>query len=132
MTLTLTPVDDVVLITPPAMKTLTLVPPLSVVPLTVPTGDPISIEPQDASLGLLVPVPGPPGPIGDFVFDYLMPVAQTTAVIDHTLGRDPVVVQVIDPSTQAEVDEYGVVFLIPGERVRVSFDISIQALIRLK
>ena len=78
---------------------------------------------------------GPRGPQGEpgqstlTPFEYLMPVAQTTATFAHTLGRDPVSVQVLVDGVQA--DEYQVLYPVPGEQVRVGFDIPVQALIRL-
>lgn len=62
-------------------------------------------------------------------FEYQMPVAQTTAVIDHNLGRDPVAVQVFDDGVLCS--EYSVVFTIPGQQVRLGFDVSVAAFIRL-
>jgi hypothetical protein len=83
--------------------------------------------------------PGPPGPQGDTgpqgapgvgsPFEYQMPVAQTTALVDHTLGRDPVAVQVLVDGVQAS--EFEVVFTIPQQQIRVGFDIPALALIRL-
>lgn len=80
---------------------------------------------------------GPPGPrglpgsggSGSAAFEYLMPVAQTTAVFDHTLGRDPVAVQVIVDGQVC--DEYSVTFPLPSERIQVGFDVSVKALIRI-
>lgn len=63
------------------------------------------------------------------VFEYQMSHAQTTATIDHDLGRDPVAVQVFD-GTQI-CDEYSVVFTRPGEQVLIGFDVSVAAFIRL-
>lgn len=82
-------------------------------------------------------VAGPPGPGGTGgtgsgqtrVFEYLMPVAQTTALITHDLGHDPVGVQVVVDGTAR--DEYSVSFPIPGETVLIGFDVTVQALIRL-
>jgi hypothetical protein len=73
--------------------------------------------------------PGPGGSGVLSVFEYQMPHAQTTAIIDHTLGRDPVAVQVFDGDQLC--DEYGVVFTRPGEQVTVGFDVSVAAFIRL-
>jgi hypothetical protein len=112
-----------------------ITPPTSGLKLVPLPESPELVEPPDTADKLVVPEAGPrglPGLAGDVVFEYLMPVAQTTALIEHPLGRDPVVVQVIDPATSAEVDEYEVVFVTPGQRVRVAFDIAAQLLIRLK
>jgi hypothetical protein len=83
--------------------------------------------------------PGPPGPQGltgpqgipgvGSPFEYQMSVAQTTALIDHTLGRDPVAVQVVIDGVQAS--EFEVVFTAPQTQIRVAFDIPVLALIRL-
>lgn len=83
--------------------------------------------------------PGPPGPQGlpgpqgapgvGSPVEYQMPTAQTTALIDHGLGRDPVAVQVVVDGVQAS--EFEVVFTVPQEQVRVAFDIPVLALIRL-
>lgn len=62
-------------------------------------------------------------------FEYQMPVAQTTATIDHELGRDPVAVQVFDDGVLCS--DYSVVFTIPGQQVRLGFDVSVAAFIRL-
>jgi len=62
-------------------------------------------------------------------FEYQMPVAQTTAIIDHTLGRDPVAVQVFDDGVLCS--EYSVVFTVPGQQVRLGFDVSVAAFVRL-
>lgn len=81
---------------------------------------------------LVLPVVGPRGPSGATVFEpveYQMPVAQTTAVIDHDLEHDPVAVQVVVDGVQAS--EFEVVFTIPNRQVRVSFDVPVEALIRL-
>lgn len=74
--------------------------------------------------------PGPPG-AGFEVFEYIMPVAQTTAVITHSLGHDPVVVQVWDMADMTILDGYGYVVLSPGSSIRVSFDLPFRAMIRL-
>jgi hypothetical protein len=63
-------------------------------------------------------------------FEYQMPVAQTTAVIDHDLARDPVAVQVFDEDGVL-CSEYSVVFTIPRKQVRLGFDVAVAALIRL-
>lgn len=72
---------------------------------------------------------GEKGETGGTVFEYLMPVAQTTALVEHNLGRDPVAIQVIVDGTVRE--EYSVSFPLPGATVLVGFDVSVQALIRL-
>lgn len=72
---------------------------------------------------------GPPGANGD-PFQYQMPTAQTTALVDHTLGYDPVAVQVFDEDGLL-CSEYSVVFTIPDQQVRVGFDIALKATIRL-
>ena len=64
------------------------------------------------------------------VFTYTMPAAQTTATIDHDLGRDPVAVQVTD-SDGIVYSEYEVVNTVPQAQVRIGFDVAIQATIRL-
>ena len=76
--------------------------------------------------------PGTRGPAGPQAqpFEYQMPVAQTTAVIDHTLERDPVSVQVFDESGRI-CSEYSVVFTDPAKQVRVGFDVAVKALIRM-
>lgn len=66
---------------------------------------------------------------GAVVFPYDMPGVASTAVIDHTLGRDPVMVQVLVDGVP--VEEYSVSFPISGQRVMVGFDIPAQAQIRL-
>lgn len=71
---------------------------------------------------------GPPGPRSQ-PEEYLMPVAQTTATFDHTLGHNPTSVQVILDGQVCE--EFSVTFPIAGQRVQVGFDISVQALIRV-
>ena len=63
-------------------------------------------------------------------FVYVMPVAQTTALIDHDLGRDPVVVQVLD-DFGAVYDEFSITYTVPKEQVRVGFDIPLKATIRM-
>jgi len=63
-------------------------------------------------------------------FVYVMPVAQTTATIDHDLGRDPIVVQVLDESGEV-CDEFSVVYTIPNQQLRVGFDIPVKATIRV-
>lgn len=95
----------------------------------------------DQDLLILTPggPPGPPGAQGQqgpagtpgvgSPFEYPMPIAQTTAVIDHDLGRDPVAVQVVVDGVQAS--EFEVVFTVPSEQIRVGFDIPVAALIRL-
>lgn len=91
----------------------------------------LSGEPVEATTPV---VAGPPGAGGGGsgttkVFEYLMPVAQTTALITHDLGHDPVGVQVVVDGTAR--DEYSVSFPVPGETVLIGFDVSVQALIRL-
>lgn len=76
-----------------------------------------------------VPTVGSGGGGTTHVYEYTMPVAQTTAIIDHNLGRDPVAVQVLLDGQ--ECDEYSVTFPIPGQRVLVGFDVSVAATIRL-
>ena len=61
---------------------------------------------------------------------YVMPTAQTSATINHTLGRDPIAVQVFD-ETGVLCEGYSVAFTVPTTQVQVGFDISMAATIRL-
>lgn len=72
---------------------------------------------------------GETGPTGGTVFEYVMPVPGTTALIEHDLGRDPVAVQMLVDGS--EVDEYGVTFPVPGHTVLVGWDTPALAVIRL-
>lgn len=63
-------------------------------------------------------------------FVYVMPTAQTTATIDHHLGRDPLGVQVLDEFGTV-YDEFSITYTVPKEQVRVGFDIPLKATIRL-
>ena len=106
-------------------------PPAVDVDVQVPDTGEISMESVSTDV-LVLPIAGPTGPAGASdldIFEYQMPVAQTTAVINHTLGRNPVAVQVMVDGVQAS--EFEVVFTIPDEQVRVAFDFPVLALIRL-
>lgn len=100
------------------------------VALSVPDVAPAVLN-EPASSVLVVPAVGPPGKDGADAgrFEYQMAVAQTTVLVDHQLGYDPVAVQVLVDGQVCS--EYSVVYTIPREQVRVAFDISVQALIRL-
>lgn len=124
------PTLDVVNTEPPTSVGV-LGPPELDVDVQVPDPGEISMEPVTTDV-LVLPVAGPEGPAGATVFEpfeYQMPVAQTTAVIDHTLGHDPVAIQVMVNDVQAS--EFEVVFTIPQQQIRVAFDIPVAALIRL-
>lgn len=64
-------------------------------------------------------------------FEYLMPVPQTTALIDHNLGYDPVAIQVLDTGSGEHFAEWSAVFTVPGQQIRLGFDVAVAALIRL-
>jgi len=64
------------------------------------------------------------------VFEYTAPVPATVHVVTHDLGRDPVSIQVWDDDGLL-CDGYSVVFTVPGQQVRIGFDVSIKATIRL-
>lgn len=101
------------------------------VDVLVPQPSEIAMEPAATDV-LVLPVVGPEGPAGASVleiFEYQMPVAQTTAYVDHDLGRNPVAVQVFVDGVEAS--EYEVVFTVPAQQVRVAFDVAVAALIRL-
>lgn len=99
--------------------------------LTVPPVAPTVINAPTVTGQLVVPVIGPAGANGAAAgqYEYQMPVPQTTALVDHPLGYDPVAVQVFVDSELCA--EYSVVYTIPGQQVRVAFDVAVQALIRL-
>ena len=100
--------------------------------IEIPAFPEVESSPPRAQESVIVPIAGPPGPPGQGVFDafeYQMPTAQTTAIIDHDLERDPVAIQVFDGPIVCS--EYSVTFTIPGEQVLIGFDVSIAAFIRL-
>lgn len=77
-----------------------------------------------------VDIGGEPDAAGGLVvFEYQMPVAQTTVVVNHNLGHDPTSIQVFDGG--GICDDYSVTFTIPGAQVLLGFDVSVAALIRL-
>ena len=63
-------------------------------------------------------------------FVYVMPAAQTTATVDHDLGRDPVSIQVLDDFGNV-YEEFSITYTVPKEQVRIGFDIPIKATIRM-
>lgn len=70
--------------------------------------------------------------VGDVnAFEYTAPVSQTTHVVSHTLGRDPVAVQVIDLDSGLLVDNFSYVVLSPGTQCRIAFDIPLLVKIRM-
>lgn len=117
---------------PPKLVTVTTPVPAPTVaarPPALPTVTGTAPSTSGATVVALAGPRGPQGMAGGEVFEYLMPIAQTTVLVDHPLGYDPVAVQVlVDGELCAE---YSVVYTIPMQQVRVAFDISVQALIRL-
>lgn len=86
---------------------------------------------EEAPVEVEVEIPGLRMVIGGAeAFTYQMPTSQTTALVTHTLGRDPVAVQVFD-EFGVLCDGYGVTFTDPAHQVRLSFDVALKALIRL-
>lgn len=120
-----------VIVTAPATLVATVDPPEPILTLTVPAVAPVIVEAPSSGDLVVVPVVGPKGADGAAAghFEYLMPIPQTTVLIDHPLGYDPVAVQVL---VDGEVcSEYSVVFTVPEQQVRIAFDVSVQAMIRL-
>lgn len=63
-------------------------------------------------------------------FVFVMPAAQTTATVDHHLGHDPISIQVEDEFGTVYT-EFSIVYTVPGEQVRLGFDLPIKATIRM-
>lgn len=74
-----------------------------------------------------------PDPIDAYpaaVDEHVQTVPAHTWVIDHTLGRDPVAIQVLVDGI--EVGEgWSTSFTVPGEQVMLGFDVAISGIARL-
>jgi hypothetical protein len=66
---------------------------------------------------------------GAGVFTHVQSLAAATWVIPHTLGRDPVAIQVIVNGSPA--DEWQTIFTTPGSVVTLGFDLSVSGVARL-
>jgi hypothetical protein len=63
-------------------------------------------------------------------YEHVQVVAQTTWTIDHPLSRDPIAIQVFDESGQ-QYEEWTTQFTVPGQQVRLGYDIAIAGRARM-